>query len=159
MIRIKLSDPFTSWPVERQTKGSRGVWGDYEFFINRGVKECDYWVVYEGLKKEESTCCPPQNTIFIAGEPPSIKSYPPGFLAQFSTVITCNTNIMHSNVVYSQQSQPWHAGIIRMPEGENIVKLDYDYFQNLKEFPKNKLISVICSSETMTEGQRERVRL
>lgn len=157
MIRIKLSDPFTSWPIVRQTPGSRSVWGDYEFFINREVKECDYWVVYEGLNKEESTCCPLQNTILITGEPPSIKSYHPGFLAQFGTVITCNTDIIHPNVVLSQQSMPWHAGIIRMPDGKNIVELDYDYFKSLKVTPKNKLASVICSSKSMTKGHWQRV--
>jgi hypothetical protein len=45
-----------------------------------------------------------------------------------------------------------------MPKGENIVDLDYDYFRSLKEGPKNKLMSVICSSKSMTEGHRQRVR-
>lgn len=157
-MHIKLSDRFTSWPLLRQTPGSRGVWGNCEFFVNKEVQECDYWVVYEGLKAVESTHCPPQNTILITGEPPTIKRYPPGFLAQFGTVITCHTDMNHPHIIHNQQSQPWHAGIIRMLEGENIVKLDYDYFRSLKESPKNKLISVICSSKSMTKGHRQRVR-
>ena len=129
-MHIKLSDPFTSWPIVRQTPGSHGVWGNCEFFVNKEVQECDYWVVYEGLKAVESTRCPPQNTILITGEPPTVKSYPPGFLAQFGTVITCHTAIIHPHIIHSQQSQPWHAGIIRMPKGENIVR------SGLRLFPK-----------------------
>ncbi len=158
MTRIKLSDPFTSWPVIRQTPGSNGIWGDCKFFVNDEVPECDYWIVYEGLKTEESTRCPPQNIILITGEPPTVKRYSPGFLAQFSTVITCQTNINHPHVIRSQQSQPWHAGVIRMPKGENIAKLDYDYFQNLKEVHKTKLLSVICSSKSKTPGHRLRLQ-
>ncbi|VVB63828.1 Uncharacterised protein [uncultured archaeon] len=157
MIRVKLSDPFTSWPVSRQTPGSRGVWGDFEFIINREVKECDLWVVYEGLNDEESAFCPPQNTILITGEPPEIKKYHPSFLAQFATVITCQTDINHPNIILSQQSQPWHAGVVRNPGG-NIVKLDYDYFQTLREIHKTRLLSVICSSKSMTKGHKQRLR-
>lgn len=158
MIRIKLSDPFTSWSILRQTPGSLGVWGDYEFIINKEIKEYDFWVVYEGLNEEESTSCPPQNTIIITGEPPDIKKYNPSFLAQFATVITCQPNITHSNVVLSQQSQPWHAGVFRTPNGTNIIKLDYDYFRKIGEIHKTRLISTICSSKSMTKGHRQRLR-
>lgn len=158
MIRVKLSDPFTAWSILRQTPGSLGVWGDYQFIINKEIKECDFWVVYEGLKEEESVSCPPQNTIIITGEPPDIKRYNTSFLAQFATVITCQSNITHPNVILSQQSQPWHAGVFRTPNGVNIVKLDYDYFRRIGEIRKTRLISTICSAKSMTKGHRKRLR-
>jgi hypothetical protein len=158
MTRIKLSHPFRSRYLTRQTPGSRGVWEDCIFFIDEEVEECDYWVVYEGLKRDEHTRCSPQNTIIITGEPPSIKDYNPRFLAQFGTVITCNPNINHSHVILGQQSQPWHAGIVRTPERNSTVKLNYDDFQNINYNQKDKLISVICSMKSATMGHRQRLR-
>jgi len=158
MTRIKLSHPFRSRYLVRQTPGSRGVWGDCEFFINEEVKECDYWVVYEGLNREEHTRCSPQNTIIITGEPPSIKDYNHRFLAQFGKVITCHANLNHPHVILGQQSQPWHAGIVRTPERNNVIKLDYDNFLNIDYNQKNKLISVVCSMKLVTMGHRQRLR-
>lgn len=157
MKRIKLSHPFKSRYLVRQTPGSRGIWGNYEFFINKDVQDCDYWVVYEDLNEEDRTCCPPKNTIIITGEPPSIKGYNSRFLSQFGTVITCHTDLNHPHVVLGQQSQPWHIGIVRTPQKESFTKLCYDDFLNYNQNGKNKLMSVICSTKSVTRGHRKRL--
>jgi hypothetical protein len=156
--RIKLSHPFASRYLIRQTPESRGIWGCNEFLINKEVPECDYWVVYEGLNEEDETCCPPGNTILITGEPPSIKKYNSSFLSQFGTVITCHDNLSHPHVILCQQSQPWHIGIIRTPQKGSVTKLSYDDFLHCKQDEKNKLVSVICSNKSATKGHRQRVQ-
>jgi len=39
-------------------------------------------------KKKETATCPKANTVFIAGEPPTLKTYKKEFLQQFAAVIT-----------------------------------------------------------------------
>jgi hypothetical protein len=155
---IKLSHPFKSQYLIRQTPGSSGIWGGYEFHINQEIEYCDYWVVYEGLNNEDQTHCAPENTIIITGEPPSIKKYNSRFISQFSTVITCHTDLNHPHVILSQQSQPWHIGILRDPHKESVITLSLDDLQNCRRDNKDKLISVICSDKSATRGHRQRLR-
>ncbi|MBU4348430.1 hypothetical protein KJ671_02970, partial [Patescibacteria group bacterium] len=79
------------------------------FYINDDVKECDWWVVYDGLKRVETANCPKDRTILITNEPPTIKKYNQEFLDQFHMIITCQRNIKHENVVY-MQTHPWMVG-------------------------------------------------
>jgi hypothetical protein len=75
MYKVKLSTIVPSWPLVRQTPGSKGIWGDYQFFIDQDIEECDFWVVYAGFAKTERALCPPENTILITGEPPTCLLY------------------------------------------------------------------------------------
>lgn len=157
MLKIRISNTFPEWPLLRQTPGGKGVWGECEFLANEGVAECDYWVVYEGIMRTESTVCPAQNVILIAGEPPSVKTYDAQFLKQFATVIGCDRNIDHPNVIFSQQSMPWHVGrFVRGNETLSFSK-DYDELSRITGFEKDKLISVISSDKTFTPGHAQRL--
>src|SRR4051812_31557285 len=111
MKTVKLSTNFPDWPLLRQIPACEGIWNDCRFLINTTVETCDYWVVYEGLTDADQTCCPPEHTIFVCGEPPTIKSYCPAFLAQFSKVITCDRGLEHPGKVITHQAQPWHIGV------------------------------------------------
>lgn len=84
MVRVKVSTSFPGWPLARQTPGASSVWGDYRFMIDQPIEECDWWVVYEGPLKVEHAHCPPENTVFISSEPPSLARYPRPFLEQFA---------------------------------------------------------------------------
>lgn len=149
MFRVKITTNFPEQPIIRQSPGGQGVWGEYRFFINQEIDECDFWVVYEGLTKSESTKCPQGNIIFITGEPPSIKEYQSGFLHQFNTVVTSHPDIKHPDVIYSQQALPWHIGMFqedRLLGYDSLKALDYNTFN------KTDLISVIVSNKNWTEG-------
>ena len=108
-MRIKISTYTPDFPAIRQTPGSKGVWGDCEFVGNES-EECDFWVVYEKLPKEETTLCPEGNTLFITGEPPSVKWYNPVFLRQFETVLTTHRKILHRHIILGQTALPWIIG-------------------------------------------------
>jgi hypothetical protein len=157
MINIKVSTAFPSWPLKGQTPKLSCKWDKYNFLIDSDVPECDFWVVYDGLTTEQASNCCPKNTILILGEPPSIKKYDHRFLSQFAVVIACDPNIDHPNVIHSQQALPWHAGIIQESNGNVTLNLDYDYFSSMKDFPKSKNMSIICSSKAYTEGHKQRI--
>ena len=157
ITKVKLTNYFPQWPLVRQTSGQSGVWGNTRFFINQDIEECDYWVVFEGLNKEESAICPKENTVFISGEPPTIKSYKKKFLAQFETIITCHKTTGHPNAVLSQQALPWHVGRHEL-NGKNMrFSKDYDELVSITDYEKTGLISVVISDKCITEGHKTRL--
>ena len=91
-MRIALFDMFPQWPLARQTPGGAQRWGTTEFAVNPPSGTFDGCVVFDGLLGTTAIDCPPDRTVFIAGEPPSIKLYHSGFLAQFATVVTCHSD-------------------------------------------------------------------
>ncbi|MDD2510908.1 MAG: glycosyltransferase family 10 [Syntrophomonas sp.] len=158
MLKVKLSS-FPHEPIIRQTPGSRGIWGNCQFFINEDIEECDYWVVYDGLKNEESALCPLGNTILLAVEPPSVFRYEPDFIQQFSTVLTCpGHNFSHPRLIYYPAFN-WYVGrvIIDIRQAKSKVNLDYDDFKGMEAIEKNKLISLVCSNKQFTAGHRKRL--
>jgi len=160
-MRIKISTNFPDYPLLRQTPGGKGKWEDCEFFIGNEFDECDFWVVFEGLAKVETMICPKGNTLFIAGEPPSVKWYNPLFLRQFQQVLTCHRNMVHRNVICSQPPLPWRVGV-KFSAKENRIKANYDYaYDDLKvlsEVKKDRTMSVITSDKAFTKGHQERLR-
>lgn len=159
MIKIKLSTDFPYEPIERQTPGRRAIWGDCQFFINSPINECDFWVVYNGVLHKETALCPPQNTILITGEPPSITNYSSAYAQQFARVVTCHTNIAHPRLKRDQTGLCWHVGrvLLDIKANKSKVNLDYDALKAMHSFPKTKLMSVITSSKDFTEGHKKRL--
>lgn len=144
MIQVKLTFPYLDWPILRQTPNLTGIWKNYMFFINENMRECDYWVVFDHLLKKDTTLCMPENTILITGEPPVIKKYGKNFLNQFATVVTCQREIKHRNVLYFLQGHPW------------FVNKSYDDLRSTAHIEKTKLISIIVSSKKFTDGHKKR---
>lgn len=161
MIRIKLSTDFPYEPIIRQTPDSSGRWGDFQFFIDQEVDECDYWVVYNDLLRTETAMCPPQNTIFITAEPPDIRGYDPRFLKQFARVVTFHPNLSHPRVTMNQPGLNWHVGrvLTDIANRQSIVNKNYNDFKNMHHFNKTKLMSVVTSSKTFAPGHRKRLEL
>jgi hypothetical protein len=156
MVNVKLDSP--SWPIIRQTPGQSGIWGNCRFFCNTDVKRCDYWFVQEGLhnKKKEKTICPKEHTVFITGEPPTLKTYKKEFLQQFAAVITCHTGIDHPKPIFQQSGMPWHIGRRQKNHVNIFFSKDYDELKTMTSIPKTKLLSVISSSKAMSEGHQKR---
>lgn len=147
MFKIKVSYPYPNWPLLQQTPNSSGIWGDCQFFINQDIKDCDYWVVLDGLLKTESAMCPKANTLLITWEPPTIRVYTERFIKQFANVITCQRSIKCSNINYAQQAHPW------------LVQKTYDQLTSMVPIKKKKLLSVVSSAKQSTEGHRKRYQL
>src|SRR5438270_792748 len=154
-MRIALFDMFPEWPLARQTPDGALRWGATEFVINPSAGRFDGCVVFDGLLGETMIDCPGDRTIFIAGEPPSIKLYHTGFLAQFATVVTCHSDTPHPRKLHVQQGYPWHIGVARR-DGGLVAALDYDAFRAAPPPEKEKLISVIVSDKAVTPGHAHR---
>lgn len=157
MIKVKLTTPFPEWPLVRQTPGSKGVWANCAFVINDELAECAWWVVYEDLLQTETVNCSRSHTIFITGEPETVKEYPPAFLTQFGTVITSHRNLDHPNVLRVQQALPWHIGLRQNNHAIQDGWLYYDQLKVLQPSPKAKCMSVMCSDKDFTDGHRRRL--
>lgn len=156
MIKVKITMPFEKWPLLSQTHESSGVWGDCQFFVNTDVGECDYWVVCDGLLRTETVKCPVDNIIFVTWEPPIIKKYNRNFLNQFGKIITCHEDIKHNFLINEQQGLPWHIGVKNKDGVITGNGNSYDELKGIKEFNKNKLISVITSDKKFTKGHIKR---
>lgn len=143
-------------PVARQTPASAGRWGDTYFRSDLQDASCDYWVVFESAGKHRKTLeCRSGHAVFVTGEPMALRSYPPGYLRQFSTVVTCRTDIRHPHVIRCQPMIPWWVGISG-GHGQQNVSLDYDALRAADPVKSRKL-SVVCSNKVLLAGHRRRL--
>src|SRR3972149_9294011 len=112
MRKVKLTTNFPQLPplLLRQTPGGKGIWGDFQFFIDDAPREYDFWVVFEGLIKTEQAICPKRSMLFVCGEPPTVKTYSRKFLAQFPHVIASN-GVKGRTITGSPQGNPWIIGM------------------------------------------------
>ena len=90
--------------------------------------------------------CNPKNIIFIPGECyETSPKFSQKFLDQFGTIITVQREIKHKNIIYSHNANPWFIG------------KSFDELISLKTSKKTKLISVISSNKSFTEGHKKRL--
>jgi hypothetical protein len=159
MRRILLSASFPESTFARQTPGNRGRWDEFQFLFSSAEalerQPLDGWVVYDDLKHPLEQLCPRNNTLLITGEPACVRRYRNRFTSQFGQVWTAQSSIKHRHVTYGNEGQPWHYA---MHAGEaHGHPLGYDELAALAPPPKTKLLSVICSSKTVTPDHRKRL--
>jgi hypothetical protein len=160
---IKISQQHLTWPFLRQTPEGSGIWAGYKFVFDKDVEECDAWVVIGDLRhNQEQTYCPPHRVLLVNEEPPTMRSYPDAFLAQFATIATCGGhNFDHPGVVETFPLQPWYLGVnlqsLHVPSKESAVRFNYDNLKALKSPKKTKLLSVMCTDKSFTAGHKKRV--
>ena len=157
MFVVKLNNSVLNSPLIRQTPGSKGIWNNCIFKINEDVDECDFWVVYEGIVKPETTRCPKNGTLFISGEPPSVRRYNPYFLDQFSSILTCQPAIRHKNKIKGQQCLHWYVGVVfQQEQPQCYASMNFDDLINARP-KKDRLLSTITSGKMCTAGHRKRL--
>jgi hypothetical protein len=134
------------WPIFRQIPNEDQIWEDYKFIIDDNLKECDFWIIYSDYNiQRDRVLCPPENIIFIPGEPKSVSGeFSKSFLKQFGLVISSQTGLKHENVILSHNANPW------------FVNKSFNELLNLKDIKKTKLISIITSDKKITKGHRKR---
>ena len=132
----------------RQTPGRRSEWGGVRFGSPDTAEPCHAWFVYEGMAAPETALCPPGNTVFITGEPSSVRRYHPAFLAQFGAVITSQTQITHPGAILRQQALLWHAGVTGGYGG--VATRGYDEFKAERPPTKTGQLAMICSASVLT---------
>lgn len=149
MLKIKVTYPtdgveIVPPDIRFQTPGGSCRWGNCEFYINSGIEVCDYWVVLYDLPEKDSASCPPSNTIFVTGEPVSVKKYSKNFLKQFGTVITAQEHIAHPHVITTHQILPWY------------VHKTYDELVTMSPPEKKCLLSIVSSNKRFSKGHEQR---
>lgn len=157
-MRVKVSTAFPQWPLKLQSPWGLCEWDGVKFFIDDDVSEADAWIVFENVPNALTVQCPPERVILLTFEPPAIKSYPSGYLRQFSRVVTCH-QMDHPGVIRWQQCLPWHYGRNLAARGEDRFVETYDTL--LKDDPfafKDRLASIVCSAKKSRDCHRRRHR-
>ena len=143
-------------PLLRQTPEGNGVWKGYRFYIHEAPEVCDYEVVFAGHQGLIQSSVAKRDSLFIAGEPPSIKKYADPYLAQFGGVISSDAEINHPRSILAQQGHPWFCGRKFIASGKGIPVKGYDDYVEESSIPKTKLMSVVCSDKQTRPGHRKR---
>ena len=156
-IIVKLSFEWDFISIERQTPNHSAQWGRCEFYINKNIKECDYWVIYGRMFKTKTAFCPKENTLLISDEPPHILQYKKKFTDQFANIISCHEYIQHKNNILYQQGLPWHIGRKQSNHKNISFSLNYDELASIKQPKKKKLLSVICSNKSFMPEYQKRI--
>lgn len=148
-----------AWPWRRQIPMSGDVWGDSTYtFSTDCTGGYDWLVVFSAWPDVDlMTTVPRHRRIFVAGEPESFHRYQPRFLAQFGTVITTQRGTRHAGAIFTQPGINWFAGV-QFQKGPERFKsrLSFSDFESGNP-RKIKLCSVVCSSNAVTRGHRQRI--
>jgi hypothetical protein len=143
--------------MELLTPGSSLRWGRCRFDFNPDDGgRADFAVVLGNARPRDRFVCAPENTLFIAGEPLAKKLYPQTFYRQFGHVVDSHPASHHPNLHVSALGLNWHVGLDR---SSNSYRFGYDYLSALAYPDKQNRIAVVCSNESKTEGQRQRLAL
>ena len=154
-LKIIVTTSIDHIDLDRLCPGRKLRWNDHELILNPAPGTSgDFWIVFAGSRGMDYMRCGKENTLFIAGEPPTKKVYGCGFYEQFFRVVSCNEADPHPRVVPSAPGLNWHAGLSRET---NTYQYGYDELVEQKPAAKKNKISVICSNLKTTEGQRQRL--
>lgn len=143
--KVKLTFPPKVWDAFRQTPDSSGIWGNYQYFLNDDLEECDYWVVVGFLNnKVETAILCKENVCLFTLEHKEVIDYKQSFLDQFNQIFTDRIEIFHSNKYFAPRLFPWFH------------KKTYD--ELIKDNPiKNKSLSIISSNKSLLKGHKARL--
>ena len=155
MPRVLITATFDESSLARQTSQGAGRWEDFQFLFQPDGDPVDAWVVYDDLKQPVTQLCPPSNTLLITGRPASLRQYRTRYTSQFGQIWTSHTNITHPHVTLRYEAQHWHYGL--QTSGAHGRPLSLEALQELKRPEKPKLLSVLCSTKTVTADHRRRV--
>ena len=154
MDAVRVSPTFRHALFVRQTPGRRGEWGGFRFSADDSGRPCHAWFVYEGLQQPETALCARENTVFVCGEPSSVRRYHPAFLKQFGAVLTSQSEIVHPGRILGQQGLGWLIGTSGY--GATAPKA-YDDFKHDAPPAKTGQLAVICSNRTFTPDHARRL--
>lgn len=134
---------------------ANGTIGEWQVLYNppRGTK-CDFWIVFTTSRDKDWMHCAPENTLYLAGEPPSKKVHPKKFYSQFQYVFSCNPEDPHPKVEVGAPCLNWHVGL---DTSTHKYRFGHAYLSELAPPRKINKISVVCSNLRSTEGQRKRL--
>lgn len=156
LLTVAVTTAIMHKDMDRLCPGRNMHWGNCKFLLNPDPgTPCDFWIVFAAGRNRDHMRVASENTLFIAGEPPSKKIYPRGFYAQFHRVVSAHVNDPHPRVKTDALGLPWHVGLDR---GQDRYLYGYDELRAMLPEPdRSSMISVVCSDLKTTEGQRKRL--
>jgi len=144
MLNVKVTTCAPHWPWGRQTPDASFVWDGMRFHVDCEIRRCDAWVVFQSLQEPLSAHCPPERTIFIAGEPESASSQDEKFLAQFAHVVSGRgAGLRHPRLISRQPGHPWS------------VEKSYDELCHLATPAKLADVCLLTSDNVSAPNHRE----
>lgn len=161
MIRVKVSTAYPVIPYIKMTPESKGVVGNFQFFINQDIQEVDWWVVVDGFPKSEKVICPKENTILVTQETEVVKKYNQKYIDQFHWVITSQQTLKHPRQIFTQQGHQSYLFLKRIQPGQSIEDFHkqfktYDELRKQTVIPKSKTLSAVISQKLRTSGAKAR---
>ena len=163
-MRIKLSSP-DDFPDGNfsQFTGSGHNFQGVEFFFNEQVHEADAWFISEGTRPTDTVCLVPPNRVFFLG---TETARPPDFFLSsedrldFLRQFHEQHGPLYVPFESYRPSMPFLPWMVNSNHGPSILanhERDYDFFSSLEKLDKPKMISVICSTKTLTPEHRYRL--
>lgn len=153
-LRIRVSAHVGAHDLIRLCPGGGTVDG-CTFDLNpAGRTACDFWVVYSGAAPREVADVDPRHTLFLTGEPPEKKIYPRRYYAQFHRVKSYHPDDPHPRVSWAGGGLNWWVG---MTYPENRYVLGHAELSAMPWPEKQDRVSVVCSTDAFTPGQRARL--
>ncbi len=145
-IRVKIISPWLHAGTERSPLGN---WRGLEFIIDPACEDYDWLLVYDELVKGKDAVklkCPPERTILVTQEPPSIKVYPPYFTRQFQYVLTT-----HDKEILSHPGYLRGRGCFVWLNGHS-----FDWSCEARDFPKSEEVATVLSAKSMKHTEHHK---
>ena len=143
MIKIKVSTPWSH--IDFKTRLPQSVNPNYRFYFDDEEEEFDFWIVWGGIKGiKEKVICPIENIIYLTDEVHEQRHFNQHFINQFSSIITCRTDLKHQNIIPTHELNTW------------MLDRSYDFLSSSNDIIKEKSISVVCSDQTWLVGHKRR---
>lgn len=116
------------------------------YYLNEYQHHFDLIVVFGDLPNDFGII-KTKLSLFISGEPPSIKSYNNRFLNQFDSIISVDTMIKHKDHIFTHPGLPWH------------VEKSYADLIKINDINKTRDILLISSDKLYSKGHLRRLKL
>ena len=163
LVKVSIEGAPIRADISQYLGNKQGQLEGMTFALNDpAVTTADVWIVVEAPPQYDLTCLA-QRTVFVAAE----SMWGPGreaestsrqiYLSQFDSIHTFQ-DLYWPNVEFATPFLPWminanHGDSIFSPHNRDVL-----FFETLSSLPKPRLLSVICSTKTYTEGHRLRLR-
>lgn len=154
-LRVRINCDHAPAGFELLSPGASLRWGRCRFDFNPpSGGQADFSIVLWNARPVDRCEVAPENTLFIAGEPPAKKVYPKGFYRQFGRLVDTHELSGHPQVTVSAPGLCWHVGL---DQKSGSYRYGYDHLLALARPEKTDKISVVCSNAATTPGQRLRL--
>lgn len=164
MITIKISSRGSgkNLDISQYLGNAQGWWGDCFFSVNSDVRSADVWIVSEDVDDDDVECEVAEGgLIFVTAE----TSWPSGYyadhperlkvLSQFDRVLTPHV-VPLPNVTPSLPFLPWMINANHGPSINAPHVRDVNALETMSAPAKTRDLSVFCSTQSLTEGHRQR---